>query len=93
MIVGLGIDIVEVARIAEAMKNPRFIERILTPIEREFCTTPQKVAGRWAAKEAIAKAVGLQRHNAGMTSKFCPMRWDSRGPAWRQNISIPNGSG
>ncbi len=50
----------EVARIAEAMKNPRFIERILTPLEREFCTTPQKVAGRWAAKEAVAKAVGLQ---------------------------------
>jgi len=41
------------------MKNPRFIERILTPAEREYCTTVQKVAGRWAAKEAVAKAVGL----------------------------------
>ena len=28
-------------------------------MEREFCTTVQKVAGRWAAKEAIAKATGL----------------------------------
>ena len=59
MIVGLGIDIVEIARIAEAMKNPRFVEKILTPAEREYCTSPLKVAGRWAAKEAIAKAVGL----------------------------------
>ena len=59
MIVGLGIDIIEIERIREAMKNPRFLERVLTPAEREFCTTPQRVAGRWAAKEAVAKAVGL----------------------------------
>jgi len=60
VIVGLGIDIVEIARIKLAMKNPRFVERILTPAEREYCTTAQKVAGRWAAKEAVAKAVGLE---------------------------------
>lgn len=59
MVVGLGIDIVEVDRIRRAMRNPRFIERVLTPMEREFCTTTEKVAGRWAAKEAIAKAIGL----------------------------------
>jgi holo-[acyl-carrier protein] synthase len=59
LIVGVGLDIVEVERIAHAMKNPRFVERILTPAEREICTTPQRVAGRWAAKEAVAKAVGL----------------------------------
>ncbi len=59
MIVGLGIDIVEIERIRHAMKNPRFVERILTPAEREYCTSVQKVAGRWAAKEAVAKAVGL----------------------------------
>ncbi len=50
---------VEIERIRHAMKNPRFVERILTPAEREICTTAQKVAGRWAAKEAVAKAVGL----------------------------------
>ena len=60
MIVGLGIDIVEIERIKHAMKNPRFVDRVLTPAEREYCTSPQKVAGRWAAKEAVAKAVGLQ---------------------------------
>lgn len=52
-------DLVEVARIERALTNPRFIERILTPAEREYCTSVSRVAGRWAAKEAVAKAVGL----------------------------------
>ncbi len=59
MIVGLGIDLVEVSRISEAMENPRFVFRILTDAERTMCRTPHCVAGRWAAKEAIAKAIGL----------------------------------
>jgi holo-[acyl-carrier protein] synthase len=59
MIVGLGIDLVEIARIEVAMQNPRFMDRILTPREREYCLTPFHVAGRWAAKEALSKAVGL----------------------------------
>lgn len=59
MIQKVGIDLVEVTRIATAMKNPAFLERILTPAEREVIKTPLRVAGRWAAKEAIAKAVGL----------------------------------
>jgi holo-[acyl-carrier protein] synthase len=59
MIVGLGLDLVYISRIEEAMGNPRFIFRVLTDAEREMCRTPQCVAGRWAAKEAIAKAIGL----------------------------------
>lgn len=60
MIVGLGTDIVEIARIEEAMhRNPRFVYRILTEKERSMCTLPHCVAGRWAVKEAIAKAIGL----------------------------------
>lgn len=59
MIVGLGTDIVEVARIERAMRRPNFISRILTPKEREFSVTPQQVAGRWAAKEAVYKALGI----------------------------------
>lgn len=58
MISGLGIDVVEVARIAKAMEHPRFLARILTPREREHCRSPQQVAGRWAAKEAVRKALG-----------------------------------
>lgn len=59
MIVGLGTDLVEIARIAHAMHNPRFIRRILTPKERSHCKTDAQIAGRWAAKEAVAKAIGL----------------------------------
>jgi holo-[acyl-carrier protein] synthase len=59
MVIGVGIDLVEIKRIEEAMKRPRFLERILTPLEREFCVHPHQVAGRWAVKEAIAKALGL----------------------------------
>ena len=59
MILAVGLDLVEVARIAEAMENPAFLGRILMPTEREHIHTPLRVAGRWAAKEAIAKAVGL----------------------------------
>lgn len=60
MVAGIGIDLVEVARVAEAMKNPRFVLRILTPAEREYCRSAEQVAGRWAAKEAIAKALPLK---------------------------------
>jgi holo-[acyl-carrier protein] synthase len=59
MILAVGLDLVEVARIAEAMEKPGFLERILTPAEREVIHTPLRIAGRWAAKEAVAKAVGL----------------------------------
>ena len=52
-------DLVEIARIRRAMNNPRFLERILTPTEREFAVSPAQVAGRWAAKEAIYKALGV----------------------------------
>ncbi len=59
MIVGLGTDIVEIARIERAMARRGFLDRILTPAEKEFCVTPPQVAGRWAAKEAVFKALGL----------------------------------
>lgn len=60
MVVGLGIDLVEVARIKKAMENPRFVYKILTDAEREYCgDSPMRVAGRWAAKEAIYKALGI----------------------------------
>lgn len=57
MILGLGIDVIEVSRIEEAMANPRFRERILTPAEQLLDLNPMRLAGRWAAKEAVAKAL------------------------------------
>jgi holo-[acyl-carrier protein] synthase len=59
VIIGLGIDVVSIERIRTAMQNPRFLERILTPGERETINTPERVAGRWAAKEALSKAIPL----------------------------------
>lgn len=69
MIRGVGVDMVEIERIARVCaRQPRFVERILTPAERDYCThgranPTQHIAGRWCAKEAIAKAVGR------------PLRW------------------
>ncbi|KIQ95413.1 Holo-[acyl-carrier-protein] synthase [Anoxybacillus thermarum] len=65
MIVGIGIDIVELSRIAQLIEQqPKFIDRILTHNERirfQQLSSKRKVefmAGRFAAKEAYAKAVG-----------------------------------
>lgn len=58
MIERIGVDIVSVERIAKAMRREGFVERILTERERSRPLGPERVAGRWAAKEAVAKAVG-----------------------------------
>lgn len=58
MIRGIGADVVQIARIERAMRNPRFTVRILTESERKQRVTAAFLAGRWAAKEAIAKAIG-----------------------------------
>ncbi len=57
---GIGIDIVEIKRIAEL--SPGAIERILSPRESEYCyrfkKSAERIAGHFAAKEAISKALG-----------------------------------
>jgi holo-[acyl-carrier protein] synthase len=64
MIIGIGIDIIELDRVKEMIENPRFLQRILTRRERqryEILSEGRKVefvAGRFAAKEAYAKAIG-----------------------------------
>lgn len=62
MIAGVGVDIVEIARVARAIGNPRFVERIFTPAERAALAAQPRpdswAAGRFAAKEAVAKALG-----------------------------------
>lgn len=64
MIFGIGTDIVETERIAKALKRhgDRFVDFILTDREREVGKQRsefiQFLAGRWAAKEAVAKALG-----------------------------------
>ena len=57
MIVGVGIDVVEVARLERALaRTPRLGERLFTDAERERGL--QSLAARFAAKEAVAKALG-----------------------------------
>ncbi len=65
MIVGIGIDIIDVARIARlAQKSPRFLERTFTSREIEYCSKKrnkhQNYAARFAAKEAFFKALGAR---------------------------------
>ena len=59
---GIGIDIVEVPRIAEKIRDPKFLQRIFTPAEIEECQklahAEQAFAARFAAKEAVGKALG-----------------------------------
>lgn len=58
----LGIDIIKVDRIRAAIERfgTRFSERVLTPAERRYVRDrPETFAGRWAAKEAVSKVLGL----------------------------------
>ncbi len=74
MIVGTGTDLIEIERIARTFKrhDGRFLRRVFTEGEADYCTSrpkpAQHLAARFAAKEAVAKALGT-----GI----------SRGIAWR----------
>jgi holo-[acyl-carrier protein] synthase len=65
MIVGIGIDLAEIRRIAESLENygERFERRIFTEEEIQYCRSfkanaPEHFAARFAAKEAFSKAIG-----------------------------------
>ena len=64
MIVGVGIDLIEVARVQSVAERfgDRFLHRILRPDElaycRDFARPSPHVAARFAAKEAVSKAFG-----------------------------------
>jgi len=64
MILGIGIDIIEVERIRSSMEKfgDRFLQRVLLPDEIQYCRQhryPENhVAARFAAKEALSKAFG-----------------------------------
>ena len=67
MIVGIGVDIIEVDRIQKlAEKSPRFLKRVFTNEEIQYCTGKknkyQHLAARFAAKEAFFKALGKKIH-------------------------------
>jgi len=66
LIIGCGIDLVKIERIEKIIKKwgNNFIFRIFTSLEREYCEKKkgnkyQSYAGKFAAKEALLKALGL----------------------------------
>lgn len=70
MILGVGIDIIEVGRIRSSWERfgERFLQRILLPSEIAYCLSHKfpapHLAARFAAKEAVSKAfgTGIGRH-------------------------------
>src|SRR5918998_5906484 len=76
----LGIDIIKVDRIRETLARfgERFASRVLTPAEAAYVRgRPETFAGRWAAKEAVSKVLGL----------------GVRGVGWRDIEVLPNRAG
>ena len=58
MIIGVGVDVVEVARLARALeRTPSLRDRLFTPAEQQV-ERMESLAARFAAKEAVAKVLG-----------------------------------
>ncbi len=86
MIYGLGIDLVKVARLAAAVERfgERFLNRVFTPGEIEYCRARRRgrdsaLALRFAAKEAFSKALGVGLRRGGIR--------------WREVEVVPNPMG
>src|SRR5277367_5651743 len=90
MLVGTGIDIVEIERIAKSIDRfgDRFLERIFTPEEIAYCrrkkSFAESFAARFAAKEAGAKALGTGIQH-GVTWKELEVR---RQPGHRPTLHL-----
>jgi holo-[acyl-carrier protein] synthase len=84
MILAIGIDVVEIDRIERAVERlgERFLDRVFTPAERQYCDKRGArfvhYAGRFAAKEAAMKALGTG--------------W-AEGVAWREVEILPSAGG
>jgi holo-[acyl-carrier protein] synthase len=76
----VGIDLIDIERIVKVLGRfpDRFRHRVLTERERQYVgRRVERVAGRWAAKEAISKVLGL----------------GVRGVGWREIEILPNRAG
>ncbi len=59
MIIGNGVDLIEISRVAKAIENPQFCKRVFTEAELlESKMLGHRLAGFFAAKEAMLKAMG-----------------------------------
>lgn len=74
-VVGVGVDVVELDRIARAWERhgSRFLERLFCPEEIGYCMSKTRrarvacLAARFAAKEAVMKALGTGRRGVGFS--------------------------
>ncbi|HEX2193438.1 MAG TPA: holo-ACP synthase [Candidatus Limnocylindria bacterium] len=76
----IGVDLVDIERIVRVLDRfpQRFTTRVLTDAEAAYCRGRiERIAGRWAAKEAISKVLGL----------------GVRGVGWREIEILPNRAG
>lgn len=90
MILGCGVDLVEVARLRRTLRRQgkAFLARIFTPAEQRYCVakrlSAEHLAARFAAKEAVAKAFGDRQ---GLT-----MRWQDvavvRAPSGQPQVAL-----
>ncbi|MHA7178716.1 holo-ACP synthase [Arthrobacter sp. MDB2-24] len=75
MIVGIGVDVVDIERFRQQLeRTPALVERLFVPSERGLNT--RSLAARFAAKEAIAKALGAP---VGMNWQHCTIAVDEAG--------------
>ncbi len=76
----IGIDVCDLDRIDSVLSRfpERFRSRVLTDDEDRYCRgRPERIGGRWAAKEAVSKVLGL----------------GVRGVGWREIEILPNRAG
>ena len=72
MLIGVGCDVIEIARVAKAMERRAFVERVYAPEEIAYCQSRGKqaassFAARFAAKEAVLKALGTGLRGGELT--------------------------
>jgi holo-[acyl-carrier protein] synthase len=84
MIIGIGTDIVDVARIAAKLaKGEGFRNLVFTPFEISYCEAQaapaESYAARFAAKEALLKALGTGWGNGGVNFDEIEVRNDAAG--------------
>lgn len=87
---GVGIDLVEIARVEEALaRRPGLAERLFTDAERAYAQgrarPAQHLAARFAAKEAVAKALALE---AGWSMREVEVVSDGGPPAIRLHGAV-----
>jgi len=78
MILGIGVDLVDLARFEEhILENPRLAERLFHPVEQHYAM--RQLAGSFAAKEALVKALGGPD---GLSWAEIKVTRDSAGKPW-----------